>query len=224
MARPREGAEASSFRLNGGRYRLKGSLGRGAHCVVWRCQLCPVENIKATDDRPQWIALKVHIGGTDGGRQARREADALCTLKHSEGLFPRLLGTVTFNGRQCLALPLHGPDLYALQKARGRRPFPFEFVVGAAHQLLSALRLLAASQLVHADVKPQNVVLTSPQATLDGLVLDGGTRMTLIDLGSCLSLETRGRSRKMPPTPFGGSALSARRVPPGAQAAPAVCG
>ena len=123
-----------------------------------------------------------------------------------------------------VALPLHGPDLYALQKARGRRPFPFEFVVGAAHQLLSALRLLAAAQLVHADVKPQNVVLTSPQATLDGLVLDGGTRMTLIDLGSCLSLETRGRSRKMPPTPFGGSAQSARRVPPGAQAAPAVCG
>jgi hypothetical protein len=59
---------------------------------------------------------------------------------------------VSFNGRQCLALPLHGPDLYVLQKARGRKPFPFDFVVACAHQLLSALGLLAQLHLVHADV------------------------------------------------------------------------
>ena len=167
--------DTSSFRLNGGRYRLLGSLGRGAHCVVWRCHLSSA--LEPTEERPQSLALKVHIGGTDGGRQARREADALTALVHSDGLFPRLLGTVSFNGRHCLALPLHGPDLYVLQKSRGRKPFPFEFVMASAQQLLSALKLLAAANLVHADVKPQNVVLRSPHpASLDGLRLDGYTR------------------------------------------------
>jgi hypothetical protein len=87
----------SSFRLNGGRYRLHGSLGRGAHCVVWRCQLSSA--VAPTEERPQSLALKVHIGGTDGGRQARREADALASLEHSDGLFPRLIGMVGFNRR-----------------------------------------------------------------------------------------------------------------------------
>ena len=146
--------DASSFRLNGGRYKLNGHLGRGAHCIVWRCQLSSA--LTPTEERPQSVALKVHIGGTDRGRQARREADALAALAHSGGLFPRLIGMVSFdgrqlglgsglglgsnpspspnpspnpnpnpdpnqvsfNGRQCLALPLHGPDLYVLQKAR----------------------------------------------------------------------------------------------------------
>ena len=73
---------------------------------------------------------------------------------------------MTFNGRQCLALPLHGPDLYVLQKARGRKPFPFDFVVASAHQLLSALGLLGQLNLVHADLKPQNVALPSLTLTL----------------------------------------------------------
>ena len=149
-AQPRE--DTSSFWLNGGRYRLDGSLGKGAHCAVWRCHLSSA--LEPTEERPQSLALKVHIGGTDGGRQARREADALAVLAHSDGLFPRLLGTVTFNGRQCLALPLHGPDLYVLQKARGRKPFPFDFVVASAHQLLSALGLLAAADLVRHRPQP----------------------------------------------------------------------
>ena len=90
--------DASSFRLNGGRYKLNGHLGRGAHCIVWRCQLSSA--LTPTEERPQSVALKVHIGGTDGGRQARREADALAALAHSGGLFPRLIGMVSFNGRQ----------------------------------------------------------------------------------------------------------------------------
>jgi hypothetical protein len=91
-------ADDASFRLNGGRYKLNGSLGRGAHCIVWRCQLSSA--LVPTEERPQSVALKVHIGGTDGGRQARREADALAALAHSGGLFPRLIGMVSFNGRQ----------------------------------------------------------------------------------------------------------------------------
>jgi hypothetical protein len=64
---------------------------------VWRCQLSSA--VAPTEERPQSLALKVHIGGTDGGRQARREADALASLEHSDGLFPRLIGMVGFNRR-----------------------------------------------------------------------------------------------------------------------------
>jgi len=71
------------FQLNGTHYRLHTPLGRGAHCVVWRCHLSPgteVDDSSSTDLRPRLLALKVHTSHCDGSRQARREADALRAL------------------------------------------------------------------------------------------------------------------------------------------------
>ena len=48
--------------------------------------------------------------------------------------------------------PNPNPDPNQPEQARGRKPFPFDFVVACAHQLLSALGLLAQLHLVHADV------------------------------------------------------------------------
>jgi len=83
-----------------------------------------------------------------------------------------------------------------LQKVRGRRPFPFGFIAACARQLLRGLELLRAEQIVHADIKPQNVVLRQPtqgSGGLDTIVLDEWTLVTLIDFGSCLSLATLDR-------------------------------
>ena len=69
------------FELDGARYRLLTPLGRGAHCVVWRCQISPgTACSRDGDSRPPFLALKVHTSTCDGGRQAQREADALRAL------------------------------------------------------------------------------------------------------------------------------------------------
>ena len=168
-------------RLSGSRYSVGAEVGRGAHCVVWHCH-----RIGGGRGEPLVFALKVH---NEEANALRREADALKGLlatRNGAGLFPQLLGTVRIGRRTGLALSLHGPDLYALQKQRNRQPFPSGFVWGVARQLLSALVALEERELVHADIKPQNILLRRTGAPAD---LDGSTRVVLIDMGSCLSRE-----------------------------------
>ena len=172
------------FKFLGGRYTLSSEVGRGAHCVVWRC--LRVSSV----GEPRTFALKVH---TEESSALKRELAALTALKGASSggaafeLFPRIFGSVRVHGRTGLAMPLYGPDLYQLQKLRERQPFAVSFVWAVACQLLGALEALMNAGLVHADIKPQNVVLHRA----DGVVsaLDGSTHIALIDLGSCLSSE-----------------------------------
>lgn len=168
------------FRFAGVRYALSSEAGRGAHCTVWQCVRV------SRHGAPESFALKVH--NTEGSA-LKREAGALTALAATASgaaLFPELLGMVRVHGRDGLAMPLYGPDIYQLQKMRQRKPFPPDFVWALATQLLSALEALEEVSLVHADIKPQNILLHS---SLDDCTLDGTARIVLIDLGSCLSRE-----------------------------------
>ena len=177
-----------------GRYSLSHEVGRGAHCMVWRC----VRLSKSGE--PRVFALKVHTEETSA---FKRE---MAALKKFDGvscgggveLFPRFMGTVKVQGRTGIAMPLYGPDLYVLQKMRERKPFPQSFVWAVASQLLGALEALVHAGLVHADIKPQNVVLQD--CSLVNVAenngnghnnpdLDHETHVVLIDLGSCLTTE-----------------------------------
>ena len=167
------------FRFAGGRYTLCSEIGHGAHCVVWRCLRV------SKDGHPRAFALKVH---TEEGAAFKRESAALERLREvgrRGALFPHVLGKVRVGCRHGLAMALYGPDLYVLQKQRQRRPFPPPFVWAVAEQLALALEVLASAELVHADIKPQNVV----QHGGAGATLDRDSRIVLIDLGSCLSKE-----------------------------------
>ena len=178
------------FKFAAGRYTLCSEVGRGAHCVVWRC--LRVSKL----GEPRTFALKVHVEETAAFKREEAALKALSSASTSIGLpelFPRLIGNVRVQGRTGLAMPLFGPDLYVLQKLRERRPFPTPFVWSVATQLLHALEVLDRCGLVHADIKPQNVVLHSPDHHAP---LTFETRITLIDLGSCLTSEQLGAHNK----------------------------
>ena len=133
------------------------------------------------------MALKVASAAAESAsaeRQLRREADALRRLGRGAGsLFPALLGDVQCHGRRCLALPILGPDLYSVQKSRGHSPFPLPFVWACARQLLRALEHLSDVELVHADIKPQNMCLKVFRFTI---VLVLMTWMLLAVASDCL--------------------------------------
>ena len=191
--------QGAQFKLGRCPYKLNGLIGRGAHSEVWRCRRSG--GSLSNHGRPAEVALKVASAAAESAsaeRQLRREADALRRLGRGAGsLFPALLGDVQCHGRRCLALPILGPDLYSVQKSRGHSPFPLPFVWACARQLLRALEHLSDVELVHADIKPQNIVLrhalpsgTPSTRRIDQMAaLDGSTALTLIDLGSCLNPE-----------------------------------
>ena len=138
----------SVFRFAGGRYTLGNEIGRGAHCVVWQCL-----RVSRTGE-PHSFALKIH---NEEATAVKREANALKALHATSmrpTLFPQLLGTVRVHGRTGLALSVHGPDLYQLQKQRDRKPFPASFVWTVATQLLAALRALEEVALIHVRPMP----------------------------------------------------------------------
>jgi serine/threonine protein kinase len=170
------------FRFASRRYTLSSEVGRGAHCVVWRCLRV------SSQGEPRSFALKVHTEETSAFKREVAALNALDGVNSggSAELFPRMLGSVRVHGRTGLAMPLYGPDLYQLQKQRERRPFPLDFVWATAAQLLGALEALSHAGLVHADIKPQNVVLHRADVAT---ALNADTHITLIDLGSCLTTE-----------------------------------
>jgi hypothetical protein len=134
-----------SFHFLGGRYSLGGEAGRGAHCIVWQCHRIQGTGVPAV------FALKVH-NGSGASAALKREASALKALSATQagaGLFPMLLGTIRLHGRSGLAMPVHGIDLYQLQKMHDRKPFPSSFVWSVAAQLLSGLVALEQVQIVH---------------------------------------------------------------------------
>jgi serine/threonine protein kinase len=137
--------EGIAFRFLGGQYKLQKEAGRGAHCVVWQSHRV------SGGAEPLALALKVH--NKDGAKSAlKRESNALKALRATASgapVFPHLLGTVRLEGHVALAMPLYGPDLYQLQKAHDRKPFPSTFVWALAEQLLNALVALEEVELVH---------------------------------------------------------------------------
>jgi len=172
---------------NSVQYTLCDVLGSGAHCTVWRC--LRVSSVGNRQTLPFSVALKVHNKDPNG---LNREAAALKAIHNEIGrcgrwpeLFPLVFGSTSALGRTCLVLPAMGPDLYVLQQARRCSPFDIGFVWSLSQQLFEALEVLWDVGLIHADIKPQNVVLHQPVDLHDTLPdPNHSMRITLIDLGS----------------------------------------
>ena len=192
---PVEAEAALRFEIGGATYLLDEMIGKGAHCLVWRCTL--QRSGGRRDSHARAVALK---HGRSEGSDMLREARALRALEehstapHRAHLLPRLLGEVTLEGRHCIAMPVLGPDLYAISRARRSAragPPPYGFVWAVGTQLLAALTRLDECGLMHTDVKPQNICLadttsaTAAESYADAdCELSARTRLTLIDLGS----------------------------------------
>lgn len=97
-------------------------------------------------------------------RALAREARALEWLAHP--LIVRGFGAILDGPRPCLVLEhLEGPHLARLIRRHG--PLPLEQLLPLALHLCSALHYLGNEGMVHLDVKPRNVVMSSPPRLID---------------------------------------------------------
>lgn len=139
-----------------GGYRLVERLGGGASGTVWRAERV---GLVGSPPAPP-VALKIisEASSESATEQLRREAAVLAELDHPH--IVRLLGVVDHEGAPALAMGLaRGGSLARLLAASGRLS-PGQAVAILA-PVADALASAHRRGLVHGDVKPSNVLLTS---------------------------------------------------------------
>ena len=132
------------------RYRIEKQIGQGGMGKVY----------VATDERfNSTVAIKETVFEDKNLRKAfEREARLLNSLKHSA--LPRVSDHFDENDGQFLVMEyIAGEDLAEMMERNGEA-FPLEKVLVWANQLCDALEYLHAQDIIHRDIKPQNLKLT----------------------------------------------------------------
>ncbi|MEV4349081.1 serine/threonine-protein kinase, partial [Actinoplanes sp. NPDC049596] len=142
--------------LIAGRYRLQEVLGRGGMAVVWR----------ADDDvLGRQVAVKVLsanlAGDPEQQRLIRTEARAVARLRHANVVAVHDYGELIDEGRTLSYVVMEFVDGRTLADmlTAGRLPWKVATLVGA--QVGAALAAAHRDGIVHRDVKPANVMVTS---------------------------------------------------------------
>jgi hypothetical protein len=176
-----------------GRYHVLEPISAGAMGAVYRA--VDVEN-----DRE--VALKQ---STNPHHDQRFEAEArlLASLQH-----PRVVRIVdhfsALSGQYVVMELVRGIDLGALLKQRGQPGLPIEQAIEYVRETCEALQYIHDQQIVHRDIKPQNLILSD-----NGIVVvDFGIARQLDDAES--GTVGIGTPRYMAPEVFAGGRVSAR--------------
>ncbi len=177
-----------------GRYRVLEPISAGAMGAVYRA-------LDARTNREVALKQATHPGGD---QRFEVEARLLASLRH-----PRVVRTLDHfsdsSGHYLVMDLVPGSDLDKVLKARGQPGLPVAQSVDYVRQACEALQYVHDQQIVHRDVKPQNMILSA-----EGIVL--------VDFGIARVLEEQeplgtagiGTPRFMAPEVFAGGRVSPR--------------
>ena len=175
----------------GGYYRIKiGDIIQGGRCVRYRVVAYKgcgyfstawiVENIY-TDNR---FILKIVKSRQNYTQFAEEEVDILKSVKGLSNML-QIVGYFsipdTFSKglglyHKCIVMKDHGENLLKLQYHFKNGKVPFRMIKEIGHQLLKGVAALHAKNLIHSDLKPENIVFKLDEK--------GDIFVTIIDLGN----------------------------------------
>jgi hypothetical protein len=193
MANGSPSQELPSGTLVGGRYQVIAPISSGAMGAVFRA----ADGGTGTD-----VALK-RLTDTRHAARFEIEARLLSQLRH-----PRVVEVVDYfqdgSGQYIVMDLVEGIDLGRLLTERGTPGLPLDDALEYARQACEALQYVHDEQIVHRDVKPQNMIL-------------GGDGVVLVDFGVARELGDEsegtvgvGTPRFMAPEVFAGGLVSPR--------------
>jgi hypothetical protein len=176
-----------------GKYALESPISSGAMGAVY----CARDN-----ESGEQVAVK-HLLDTRHAERFEVEARLLRVLDH-----PRVVNVIDYfqdeNGQYLVMKLVHGTDLHELLKERGSPGLPFHEAIEYAIQGCEALQYVHEQQIVHRDVKPQNLIV-------------GEEGVVLVDFGIARLLDDEddgtmgiGTPRFMAPEVFAGGTVSPR--------------
>ncbi|KAG9318018.1 kinase-like domain-containing protein [Chiua virens] len=159
--------------LDGGRYQVFSSLGKGMFANVVRARV-----LQDAGEGSKEVAIKIIRCQESMYRAGMKEAQILNKLKQADPddkkHIVRLERTFEHRGHLCLVFESLSMNLRDVVKRFGKDVgLNIKAVRAYAHQLFLALSLLKKTNIMHADIKPDNI-LVNEQKTL----------LKLCDLGS----------------------------------------
>jgi serine/threonine-protein kinase PRP4 len=167
-----------------GRYLVKGTLGKGMFATVIRAE-------DKSDDQGQLVAIKVIRNNETMRRGAQKEVEILEKLNEAgkKGIV-RLLRTFEHKDHMCLVFENLSSNLREVVKKYGRENgLNIRAVRIYARQLLIGLSLLRKCGYVHADVKPDNILVNETNTIAK--IADLGSAMTIDEVGETPYLVSR---------------------------------
>ena len=153
-------------------YEVLSFLGRGTFGQVVKCQ-CRNSN--------RIVAIKILKNLPSYLRQGNVEIQILQTLSQHDTETNNIVRAIEcFQHRKhmCLVFELLEQNLYEFLKSNNFRPLELREIRPIAQQVLTALSKLKSLGLIHADLKPENIMLVCPT---DGVMR---YRVKVIDFGS----------------------------------------
>ena len=148
-------------------FEIVDQLGRGTFGQVLKCS--------NQSDRSQFVAVKIVKNKPAYFQQGLVEVRILQLLNKSFDLrVVKMLDYFVFRKHLCIVFELLSVNLYDVIKHNNFRGLPFMMVKSIVDQLTRQLVCLKLSNIIHCDLKPENVLLTTKR----------NTKIKLIDFGS----------------------------------------
>lgn len=132
-----------------GRYLVLEKVAEGGFCSVFK-----VIDLKSK----RYFALKFMKGTKLASKAGDNEVGFLRKLSESD-YFPDVLCSFFYEKHKCIIIELLGMSLFQLLESRDFNGFSLQSIWTIAKQLLQALCVLSSANIVHSDIKPENVFL-----------------------------------------------------------------